>query len=176
MLLYNIPPPPSKSKTSTEIEATLISSILLPGHRAEIRTLAISSDDEMLLSAGQGGAKVWNVRTGSVIRSWDCGFALSSAFLPGDKIVVLGTKEGKLELYDLPSSSLVDTIDGHDGHVWSVHISPNRKGLVTGSADKTVKFWNVNVVMEDIPGAEVLAFMMLIRLLLRDSDYSILAR
>jgi U3 small nucleolar RNA-associated protein 12 len=109
----------------------------------------------MLLSAGQGGAKVWNVRTGSVIRSWDCGFALCSAFLPGDKIVALGTKEGKLELYDLPSSSLVDTIDAHEGHVWSIQVSPDRKGIVTGSADKSVKFWTVDVVMEVVPGSEV---------------------
>lgn len=112
----------------------------------------------MLLSAGQGGAKVWNVRTGSVIRSWDCGFALCSAFLPGDKIVIIGTKEGKLELYDLPSSSLVDNIDAHEGHVWSIQASPDRRSIVTGSADKSVKFWMVDVVMEAIPDAEVCSF------------------
>jgi U3 small nucleolar RNA-associated protein 12 len=128
---------------------------MLPGHRSEIRTLAVSSDDEMLLSAGPGGAKVWNIRTGNVIRSWDCGFALSSAFLPGDKIVVLGTREGKLEMYDLPSSSLLDTIDAHEGHVWSLQVSPDRKGLVTGSADKSVKFWSVEVVTANVPGVEV---------------------
>lgn len=109
----------------------------------------------MLLSAGQGGAKVWNVRTGNAIRSWDCGFALCSVFLPGDKIVALGTREGKLELYDLPSSSSVDTINAHEGHVWSIQVSPDRKGIVTGSADKSVKFWAVDVVMEDVPGSEV---------------------
>ena len=109
----------------------------------------------MLLSAGQGGAKVWNVRTGSVIRTWDCGFALCSAFLPGDKIVVLGTKEGKLELYDLPSSTLVDVIDAHDGHIWGVHLSPDKKSLVTGSADKSAKFWNVDVVMQDVEATGV---------------------
>jgi U3 small nucleolar RNA-associated protein 12 len=155
VLLYSIPLQLSRAKSSPEPEATLTSSILLPGHRSEIRTLAVSSDDEMLLSAGQGGAKVWNVRTGSVIRSWDCGFALCSAFLPGDKIVALGTKEGKLELYDLPSSSLVNTIDAHDGHIWGVHMSPDKKGLVTGSADKSVKFWNMDVVMEDVEGTGV---------------------
>jgi U3 small nucleolar RNA-associated protein 12 len=150
-----MPLPPSKIKSSVEVEATLTSSILLPGHRSEIRTLAISSDDEMLLSAGQGNAKVWNIRTGSVIRSWDCGFALCSTFLPGDKIIALGTKEGKLELYDLPSSSLVDIVDAHDAHVWGIQVSPDRKGIVTGSADKMVKFWTVNVVMEDVEGSEV---------------------
>lgn len=108
----------------------------------------------MLLSAGQGGAKVWNVRTGSVIRSWDCGFTLSITFLPGDKIVALGTKEGKLELYDLPSSSAIDMIDAHEATIWSIHVSPDRNGLVTGSADKSVKFWAIDIAMEDVPGAE----------------------
>jgi len=138
-----------------DAEATLISSILFPGHRSEIRSLAVSSDDEMLLSAGPGGAKVWNIRTGNVIRSWDCGFALCSAFLPGDKIAVIGTKEGKLELYDLPSSSLVDTIDAHESHVWATQVAPDRKGIVTGSADKSVKFWNVEVLTEDVSVPEV---------------------
>jgi U3 small nucleolar RNA-associated protein 12 len=154
-MLYSLPLPPPKSKSTFEPESTIVSSILLPGHRSEIRTLAVSSDDEMLLSAGPGGAKVWNVRTGNVIRSWDCGFALCSVFLPGDKIVALGTKDGKLELYDLPTSSLVDTIDAHDAHVWSIHVSPDRKGLVTGSADKSVKFWIIDVVMNEVPGTEV---------------------
>ena len=130
----------------------------------------------MLLSAGQGAAKVWNVRTGSVIRSWDCGFALCSAFLPGDKIVAIGTKEGKLELYDLPSSSLVDTVDAHEGHVWTIQVSPDRRGIVTGSADKSVKFWTVDVVMEDVPGSEACLLclhFLTCRLRCPDFDYSI---
>src|SRR5271156_2134303 len=129
ILLYNVPQITVKSKSAAEPEATVAASVLLPGHRSEIRSLAVSSDDEMLLSAGPGGAKVWNIRTGNVIRSWDCGFALCSAFLPGDKIVVIGTKEGKLELYDLPSSSLVDTIDAHESHVWTLQVTPDRKGI-----------------------------------------------
>jgi U3 small nucleolar RNA-associated protein 12 len=156
--MYSIPQAPTKSKSAVDPDATITSSIVLPGHRSEIRALAVSSDDEMLLSAGQGGAKVWNIRTGNVIRSWDCGFALCSAFLPGNKIAILGTKEGKLELYDLPSSTLVDTVDAHEGNVWSIQISPDKKGLVTGSADKTVKFWTVNVEMEQVSGTNVFLF------------------
>jgi len=109
----------------------------------------------MLLSAGPGTAKAWNVRTRNVIRSWDCGFALCSAFLPGDKIVVLGTKEGTLEMFDLPSSTIVDNVKAHEGHLWSCQVSPDGKGLVTGSADKTVKFWSIDVVSENVPDSEV---------------------
>lgn len=111
----------------------------------------------MLLSAGPGQAKVWNVRTGNIIRSWSCGFALCSAFLPGDKIVVLGTKEGELELFDLPSSEAVDVVKAHEGTLWSLQVASDGMGMVSGSSDKSVKFWNVQVVAEQAPDSEVAA-------------------
>jgi U3 small nucleolar RNA-associated protein 12 len=151
LALYAIPPP----KKSVEPTPTLTTTLSLPGHPTEIRTLAVSSDNEMLLSAGPGQAKVWNVRTGNIIRSWSCGFALCSAFLPGDKIVVLGTKEGELELFDLPSSEAVDVVKAHEGTLWSLQVASDGMGMVSGSSDKSVKFWNVQVVAEQVPDSEV---------------------
>jgi U3 small nucleolar RNA-associated protein 12 len=154
LALYAIPPP----KKSVEPTAAVTTTLSLPGHPTEIRTLAVSSDNEMLLSAGPGQAKVWNVRTGNVIRSWTCGFALCSAFLPGDKIVVLGTKEGELELFDLPSSESVDVVKAHGGTVWSLQVASDGTGMVSGSSDKSVKFWNVQVVAEQVLDSEVIHF------------------
>jgi U3 small nucleolar RNA-associated protein 12 len=31
----------------------------------------------------------------------------------------------------------------HEGAVWSIAMLPDNTGFVTGSADKTVKFWQV---------------------------------
>lgn len=69
--------------------------------------------------------------------------------------MVLGTKEGTLEMFDLPSSTIVDNVKAHEGHLWSCQVSPDGKGLVTGSADKTVKFWSIDVVSENVPDSEV---------------------
>ena len=84
----------------------------MPGHRADIRALALSSDDRMLASASNGGLKVWNVRTRSNIRNFECGYALCCAFLPGDKIVVVGTKSGDLELFDVASAAMIGYCEG----------------------------------------------------------------
>lgn len=35
-----------------------------PGHRSDVRALALSADDSLLLSTSNAGAKVWNPRTG----------------------------------------------------------------------------------------------------------------
>jgi len=46
-------------------------------------------------------------------------------------------------IYDLASASLVDTVKAHAGTLWSMHIRPDGRGLVTGGADKDVKFWDI---------------------------------
>ena len=57
--------------------------------------------------------------------------------------IAVGTKGGEILIYDLASASLVDTIKGHAGTLWSMHIRPDGRGLVTGGADKDVKFWDI---------------------------------
>jgi WD40 repeat protein len=57
--------------------------------------------------------------------------------------IVVGTKNGEMLIYDLASASLVDTVKAHAGTLWSMHIRPDGRGLVTGGADKDVKFWDI---------------------------------
>ena len=124
----------------------------MPGHRTDIRSLALSSDDRMLASASNGTLKIWNVRTQSCIRTLECGYALCCSFLPGDKILVVGNRNGELELFDITSSSLIDTIKAHEGPIWTMHVHPSGRSVATGSADKSVKFFNFEVVQEEVPG------------------------
>jgi U3 small nucleolar RNA-associated protein 12 len=149
--VYEIPTK-GKSKTEDAPDYTRALSVELSGHRNDIRALALSSDDRMLASASSGGLKIWNIRTQNCLRTLECGYALCCAFLPGDKIVVVGTKEGDIELYDIAASSLLDKIPAHEGAVWTMQVHPDGKSLVTGSADKSVKFWNFSIVEEEIPG------------------------
>ncbi|KAH6854616.1 WD40-repeat-containing domain protein [Chaetomium sp. MPI-CAGE-AT-0009] len=125
----------------------------LPGHRTDIRSLSISSDDKMLASAANGSLKIWNIKTQACIRTFECGYALCCAFLPGDKVVVVGTKEGELQLYDVASAALLETVDAHDGHaIWSLQVHPDGKSVVSGGADKTAKFWDFKIVQEQVLG------------------------
>lgn len=127
-------------------------SIDMPGHRSDVRCLALSSDDRMLASASHESLKIWNVRTQNCLRTLECGYALCATFLPGDKIVVVGTREGTLEVFDIASSSLLDTVKAHERDIWALHVSPDGKSLVTGSADKNAKFWEFKVIQEEVLG------------------------
>jgi len=145
----------SKGRTSKSDEPpdyTRPLSVELPGHRTDVRSLALSSDDRMLASASNGALKIWNVRTQSCIRTLECAYALCATFLPGDKIVVIGNKNGELELFDISSSTLIETVKAHDGAIWTLHVHPDGKSMATGSADKTAKFFNFEVIQEEVPG------------------------
>lgn len=145
----------SKRTTSNDLpDYSRTLSVELPGHRTDIRSLALSLDDRMLASASSGGLKIWNVRTRTCIRTFECGYALCCSFLPGDKIVVVGTKSGDLELYDVASATMIDKIQAHEGAVWSLHVHPDGRSLVSGGADKSAKFWNFEIIQEEIPGTK----------------------
>ncbi|XP_063069817.1 WD repeat-containing protein 3 [Engraulis encrasicolus] len=133
-------PTPAGTKTSR---------LTLAGHRTDTRTLAFSSENTAILSASGETVKVWNRSTLQVVRTMACEYALSSLFVPGDRQIILGSKSGKLQLFELSSGSLLETVDAHDGAVWSMCLAPDQRGIVTGSADKTVKFWDFELIKDE---------------------------
>ncbi|KAM4054977.1 dip2/Utp12 family protein [Hirsutella rhossiliensis] len=151
---YSIPSKDKSDRKKTQDipDYTRALSVELPGHRADIRSLALSSDDKMLASAANGSMKIWNIKTQTCIRTFDCGYSLCCAFLPGDKVVVVGTKSGELQLFDVASSSLLDSVQAHEGAIWSLHVHPDGRSVVSGSADKSAKFWDFKIVQEEILG------------------------
>ncbi|KAG8711931.1 hypothetical protein FRC11_001431 [Ceratobasidium sp. 423] len=107
--VYSIPPP---IKTKEQPEATRTFALDLPGHRTDVRAVALSTDDQLIASASNG-----------------------------DRQVAVGTKSGEIQIFDLASSALVQSIQAHEGAVWSLHVRGDNIAMVSGSADKDVKFW-----------------------------------
>ena len=154
--LYNIPTRHGNKvgEADEPVEPDRTCAIDLPGHRTDVRALAVSSDDRMLASASQGTLKIWNLRTTSCIRTLECGYVLCTLILPGDKIVIVGNRQGELEIFDISSSTLIDTVKCHEDKIWALHIHPDGRSIVTGSEDKTAKFFKFEVVQEEIPGTQ----------------------
>ncbi|KAH7023220.1 WD40-repeat-containing domain protein [Ilyonectria destructans] len=151
---YSLPPKEKSEKSKKEDvpDYTRALSVDLPGHRTDIRALSLSSDDKMLASASNGSLKIWNIKTQNCIRTFECGYALCCSFLPGDKVVVVGTKSGELQLFDVASAALLDSVDAHEGAIWSLHVHPNGQSVVSGSADKSAKFWDFKIIQEEVLG------------------------
>ncbi|SCU90138.1 LADA_0F02058g1_1 [Lachancea dasiensis] len=145
---YSIPY--QKREPSSPV-ASKLHSLDLTGHRTDVRALDISDDCKLLATASNGFLKIWNIKAKRCIRTFECGYALTCKFLPGGALVALGTKTGELHLFDLASSTLLSSEKAHSGAIWSLDITTDGKRLVTGSADKTVRFWDFQVEQELVP-------------------------
>ncbi|MCV5390509.1 hypothetical protein OFC62_37930, partial [Escherichia coli] len=55
------------------VQGVVARSLAQQGHRSDIRAVAVSSDGAFALTSGLGAAKVWNVKTGSCVRTLELG-------------------------------------------------------------------------------------------------------
>ena len=148
-----------------KFKSSVVSSIDMYGHPTGIRSIAISSDDVLACTVSKNIAKVWNVKSRSCLRSLPLtsvsskkqgSYGLCSVFLPGDTHVVIGTREGYLLIVDIASGDVVFTEKAHDKEIWSIDVKKPSSfnedesiAIVTGSADKMVKFWEVESQGDD---------------------------
>ncbi|GAX44432.1 serine/threonine protein kinase [Tolypothrix sp. NIES-4075] len=60
-----------------------------------------------------------------------------------NSILVSGSWDKTIKIWNLTDGTLIRTLTGHSDSVNSVAISPDGKTLVSGSNDKTIKIWNL---------------------------------
>eukprot|EP01035_Chromulina_nebulosa_P021761 gene21761-28161_t len=91
--------------------------------------------------------KLTNQSSNPVISSvWEStSEAVSVIFAPGSRYVVVGTKDGIIQICDTISGEISHSEEAHSGAVWGLALIPDSKGFASGSADKVAKFWDFNL-------------------------------
>ena len=135
------------------------------GHPTGIRAIGLSSDDHLACTVSKNTTKIWNIASRTCIQSLSpsvssgkktssC-YGLCATFLPGNTHVAVGTREGHLLLIDIPAGEVVYCEEGaHGSAIWSIDVrrptpTDESVSIVTGSADKSVKFWDLEAQDED---------------------------
>jgi WD40 repeat protein len=68
---------------------------------------------------------------------------LEIAFSPdSNQIALVGSPDGKVQIYDVQDGNLILTLSGHTQVVNQVVFSPDGKMIATGSNDTTIRLWN----------------------------------
>ena len=68
----------------------------------------------------------------------------SLAWLPDDKRLVAGDRDGAVRLWDATTGRQVRAFAGHTGAVTAVAVTPDGHGMVSSSFDRTVRVWAVD--------------------------------
>ncbi|MBD1867442.1 pentapeptide repeat-containing protein [Cyanobacteria bacterium FACHB-471] len=69
--------------------------------------------------------------------------AMSVALSPDGQMMAVGDSIGNIYLWNLTTTQLLATFEGHIGWVWSVAFSPDGTLLASGSTDSSVRLWDV---------------------------------
>jgi FOG: WD40 repeat len=68
----------------------------------------------------------------------------SYTFTPDGKHIIIGTGRGFLYRADAATRAIDGEFVGHEGQVTSLCVSRDGKTLISGSLDKTIKFWDID--------------------------------
>ena len=132
------------------VTGKLISS--LTGHSDDVYNIAFSPDGSMIASTGEDDdnntVKLWDISTGQLITTINAGtdaWDLTIVFNPDGSTIASckGMWDERIQLWDVASSSLRNTLIGHTGGVSSIAISPDGNTLASGSIDRTICLWDV---------------------------------
>ncbi|BAZ08409.1 serine/threonine protein kinase [Calothrix sp. NIES-4071] len=88
--------------------------------------------------------------------------ARAVAITPDGQTIIVGTDEGKIQLWALKTGKLIRTLSAHTNWTQSIAISPDGKLFASGSPDGTIKLWNLNAellqTLQNLKGVYSLAW------------------
>ena len=58
------------------------------------------------------------------MRTVECEYALSVTFVPGDRHLIVGLKNGKMLIVDIAAGEILEEIQAHTNELWSVTLLP----------------------------------------------------
>jgi WD40 repeat protein/serine/threonine protein kinase len=117
----------------------------LMGHKANVNSVAFSSDGRRLATASDDKTvKLWELASGKEYRTLSLPDSVSSAaFSPDGKLIATAEADGTAKIWDTSSGNKIKTFKGHIFGLNSVTFSPDGRLLATSSFDRTVKIWTI---------------------------------
>lgn len=122
----------------------------LAEHKAAVKAMAWNLQHPGILATGGGTAdrtiKIWEALSGKCVRSVDTGSQVCNLMFSrtvNELVSTHGYSKNEINVWKYPSLSKMATLTGHTSRVLYLGMSSDRKSIVTGAGDETLRFWNL---------------------------------
>lgn len=154
----NIEDPPLASIRSLgEVARGIGTRTVLTGHTSEIRSLAISDDNQMIASGScaepgedacqRGDIILWDLEQSTIIWQIDDsihqGWITGVAFSPDATRLLVSSSDGTVALWDVATGEIEQQFTGHEGAVNAVAYHPDGESVATAGTDGLIHLWDV---------------------------------
>ncbi len=119
-------------------------------HNGEVKSIAVSSNNQMILSgADQGDLQLWKMDGSSVQPiftfkdSHSPGNGQTAVFSPNDSLLAYAASDKSVVLWDISKKTATDRLAGHEEEVSAICFSPDGTALMSGSFDNSLILWDV---------------------------------
>jgi len=126
--------------------ATGIWQITNGGQDKTIKSLAFSHDGKTIAGGGEGFIYFWNVENGELIHKVEedlYGVVSSLDFSPDDTMVVSGSADGIVRIWDASSVTLLKELMGHSSPIFGICFSPDGENIASGANEGTIILWGL---------------------------------
>jgi WD40 repeat protein len=77
----------------------------------------------------------------------------SVAFSPSGTVVVSGSGDNTVKIWDARSDACLNTLEGHHNKDTSIALSPSSAHIASGSYDKNIKIWDASGMLAVAPAS-----------------------
>jgi len=114
----------------------------LEGHTNRILFCGFSPDGKQIFTSDSTGFRIWDAESLRVLRTWEVPQTHHHISPDWKRIVAGNWNTATLDIWDVDSERVLQTLQGIRGVGWSVDFSSDGKRIVTTSQNESVRIWD----------------------------------
>ncbi|QDU96637.1 WD40 repeat domain-containing protein [Lignipirellula cremea] len=123
----------------------LVDPRVLPEAPGPVRCAEVTANGQLLVTAGNGHARVYTVATGALARelATDVGNSLSLALSGDSLLAAAGDEQGRVKFWAINDGADRAQLEAHVGSVLATAFHPDNQRIATASDDGVIRLWSL---------------------------------